>query len=244
MPLHHAGHPLAQLVRRRAGAGPDGAGDVGRAVRILRAGVDQVDFVGVDRPVGRLRHPVMDDRAVLAGAGDGGEAFAAEPSHLRAQRQQRCRGGHLGLVARRDRGGEPVQEPAHRHRIARCAFRAPCCSTSFLHAFGQQARVGAGDHRGAGRRAASGRTTPGSRPDRPAPACRPARQRRASASRAATDDRVAEPRAGRVGQLGRRHEQLAAAVGVHQREAERERRERHVPAADVEQPGDRGGVGR
>ena len=54
---------------------------------------------------------------------------------------------------------------------------------------------------------------------------------------------VAEPRQGAVGQLAAIHEEIDMAVAVHRREAQRERRARHVATAHVQQPGDRIGGG-
>ena len=53
---------------------------------------------------------------------------------------------------------------------------------------------------------------------------------------------VAEPRQGAVGQLAAIHEEIDMAVAMQQREAQRERRARHVAAAHVQQPGDRIGA--
>ena len=75
--------PLSTRVKRsrisaRRRADGDGAGDVGGAVAILRAGIDQVERVRRDPPRGLRRHAVVDDGAVRAGAGDGVEGDVDE----------------------------------------------------------------------------------------------------------------------------------------------------------------------
>jgi len=55
--------------------------------------------------------------------------------------------------------------------------------------------------------------------------------------------RVTKPGQGAVGHLAAVHEEVDMAVVVQQREAQRERRARHVAAAHVQQPGDRIGGG-
>src|SRR4051794_15433338 len=111
MAFHHPGHLLAYRRGWLPGTGPDGARDIGRAVRKLRPGIDEVDLVGSDRPVAFLGHAVMDDGAVLAGSRDRGKALAAEPGHLLTQREQFGRRGHLGFTATWTGFSEEVQEP-------------------------------------------------------------------------------------------------------------------------------------
>ena len=55
MALEHAGEAVAHLRRRRADR--DRAGDVGGAVRILAARIDQIERVHLDRQVGLLARP-------------------------------------------------------------------------------------------------------------------------------------------------------------------------------------------
>ena len=88
---------------------------------------------------------------MLAGAGDRREAFAAEPVHLAAQRQQLRRGGHLGL---RRRPAPASSSQCRKRQTATAsrawAARAPCCSTVVLARLRQQAGVRPGRHRRAG----------------------------------------------------------------------------------------------
>src|SRR5437867_9994473 len=66
MALEHAGEALAHLRRRLADR--DGAGDVGGAVLVLRAGIDQEQLARLDRPIGLAGDAVVHDGAVRAGA--------------------------------------------------------------------------------------------------------------------------------------------------------------------------------
>ena len=60
----------------------------------------------------------MDDRTVLAGSGDRGEAFAAESVDLTPECQQRLGGGHFGFLAGGGGDGQPMQEAADSRRVA------------------------------------------------------------------------------------------------------------------------------
>ena len=52
----------------RHGADGNGTGDVGCAVDILSARVEQVEFASLQQPVALCRHPVVDNGAMLAGS--------------------------------------------------------------------------------------------------------------------------------------------------------------------------------
>ena len=241
MALHHPRDAVAQFGGGRAGAGPDGAGDVGRAVLELGAAVDQVDLVAVQRAVGFRRDPVVDDGAVLAGAGDGGEALATEALQFGAEGEQLLGGPDFG---RGSRGAlEPAQEPADRDGVAAVGGPGALLLDGVLAGLRQRAWVGRVDDGGA--RLPQALAEPGRRPGFVhahglAAQCRErGRQRLAALHR----DAVAQPRAGRLRDLGLVHEQGHAGVGPDQQEAERERGEVDVTAADVEQPRDGGRVG-
>ena len=159
--------PARATRRWRAGAGPDGAGDVGCAVLELRAAVDQVDLVGVQLAVGGLGHPVVDDRAVLAGAGDRGEAFAAEAS-TSARSASSFSAAEISVAVP---AGPTWASQCRKRQMATAsrawAARAPARSVSFLQALGS--RQGSGPAATSRRpHAAPGRTIPGSRRDPPA----------------------------------------------------------------------------
>ena len=69
MTAQHAGETVAHFFDGFADR--DGAGDVGGAVFILRAGIDQQEIAGRDPPVAPAGDAVVHDGAVRAGAGDG-----------------------------------------------------------------------------------------------------------------------------------------------------------------------------
>ena len=69
--LEHQGEILAHVRARRADR--DGAGDIGGAVLVLAAGIDQKQFVGPDPSVGSHGDAIMHNCGVGAGAGDGGK---------------------------------------------------------------------------------------------------------------------------------------------------------------------------
>src|SRR5699024_8239918 len=76
MSLQHPGIALPHL---RAGlADHDGAGDVRRAVEVLAAAVDQIEFARLQLSIAFRRDPIVDDRAVGTRAGNGVEGEVAE----------------------------------------------------------------------------------------------------------------------------------------------------------------------
>ena len=83
MAFQHAGEAVAFLRAGRADG--DGARDVGRPVHILRAGIDEEEFAGFRRHIGRVRHAVMHDGAVRARAGNRVEAHIFQFARLRAE---------------------------------------------------------------------------------------------------------------------------------------------------------------
>src|SRR5262249_19685963 len=69
MALEHAGEAVAHLGSRLADR--DGAGNVGGAVLVLAAGVDQKQLARRNDAIALGRDAIMDDRAVGTGASDG-----------------------------------------------------------------------------------------------------------------------------------------------------------------------------
>ena len=92
--LQHAGEAVLHLRRWRADR--HGAGDVGRAVAILRAGIDEIERARFERALGRRGGVVVHHRSVGAGAGDGVEREIAQLAGLLAQRLQPV--GHFDLA--------------------------------------------------------------------------------------------------------------------------------------------------
>src|SRR4051794_12576383 len=65
MALQHAGEAIAKEVEPFAWRNPDrhGAGDVGRPIAILPAGIDEIELALFEPPVALLGHTVMVDCA-------------------------------------------------------------------------------------------------------------------------------------------------------------------------------------
>ena len=113
--LQHAGEAIAHRVRGRADG--DGAGDVGGAVSVLRAGIDQEEFAGLRRAVGGAGDAVMDDGTVRARAGNGREGDIAQQAALLAEILQRLDGGDLAHPLGRS-PVEPGEEARHGKAVA------------------------------------------------------------------------------------------------------------------------------
>src|SRR6185369_2245983 len=119
--FEHAGEAILHLRGWRADR--DGARDVGGAIEILAAGIDQVDRVHLDLAAALLRDLVMDDCAVRPGARDGVEAEVAEEIVLAPELRQLLRRADLGEATLRRLAGEPGQELRDRSAVA--AMRRP-----------------------------------------------------------------------------------------------------------------------
>ena len=113
--LEHAGEAVAQLGARPADA--DRAGDVGGAVLVLAAAVDE-EQPAADRQVRRLADPVMGDRRVRAGGGDGGKGHVLQRAGVAAERLQRRGRVDLGQPAVRRLGVEPGEKARQRRAVA------------------------------------------------------------------------------------------------------------------------------
>ena len=124
--LQHQRIVLAHLVGRSTHG--YGAGDVGGAVLILPAGIDQEQLAIAEHAVGGTRNAVMHDRAIRARSGDGREGDVAQ-RHLRFLAD--CRTERFQPLDRRnlvDRAGLlPVQPGEHLgNRSAVAAVRSAC----------------------------------------------------------------------------------------------------------------------
>ena len=114
MTFQHAGEPVAH---ERAWP-PDGdrAGDVGRAVFILRAAVDEKN-AALDLPIGFFADPIVGDRRIRAKAGDGREREVPQSGARPPERLQSLDGVDFGEAASRRLGGEPGEEIRHRRAV-------------------------------------------------------------------------------------------------------------------------------
>ena len=237
MTLHHPRDPIADCRRGGARAGPDGAGDIGGAVWILRTGVDQIHLIRCDAAVGCRAHPVMDDGAVRSGARNRRKTFAAKIFYFLPQGQQLRGGGDFGGGSCRPDLRQEMQKPAHCHRIAQMRSARALLLHGVLGGFRQGAGVWPIHHLGP-----RGAQT-GGEPDRgedfvhPHGLARQPRQSRAEISARGNGNPIAQPDPGCIRQLGRVHEQLHPRIGMHQREAQREGGKRHIGAANIQQPG-------
>ena len=238
MPLQDPSEILAHLGRRFADR--NRPGDVGRAVKVLRAGIEQVERAGFEDFLGFRARSVMHDRAVRPGAGDRRKGQVPEILALLAKRFETVAGGDLPQVSQRRYARQPGKEARHRGAVA--AMRRPRTVKldAVLAGFRQHARIGGAVNL----RTGSGK--PVEHPGRSA--------RRVDLHRALFGERV-ERGAEAIRRLDRHlvakmpveaGHQLAAvdkqrdrAIGLHHRKGQRQRRVWHVAAADVQQPGDR-----
>ena len=95
----------------------DRARDVGRAVFVLRAAVDE-ENAAIDFPVGLFADPIMRDRRIRASAGDGREREILERRARSPKRLQSLHGVDFGQAASRRLTGEPGEEIRHRRAVA------------------------------------------------------------------------------------------------------------------------------
>ena len=177
---------------------------------------------------------------MLAGAGDGREALVAEAGHLAAECQQLVGRRHLRLVLCRF---QPAEEAAHRHAVS--PVRRACAGLldRVFARLRQQARVGPVDHDRTGipqnladRRRGARRVHPHRAPGQPG-------HRRHESGRRLARHLVAKPLPRLAIDLGGVDEQVSPAVRMQDRECQCDRSERHIPAAQVQQPVDAWRVG-
>ena len=119
MALEHPGEAIPLFGAGLALAGDEHrAGDVGGAVQILRAGIDEIDFARGDLALGSFARMVMNHRAIGPGPGNGGEAQAPEMLVLPAEGFEFRRRRNLVEISLRRFPGDPGEEPRQRSTIA------------------------------------------------------------------------------------------------------------------------------
>ncbi len=224
------------LAGRRLAEG-DGARDVGGALEVLAAAVDQVDALPPQPAVRLLRGAVVDDRAVGTEAADRAEAAVLAVPILPPELPQLVGGRDLGDVALGHGALEPVQEAHHGHAVAAVRLGDGLDLHLVLdRAHGHQRR-----DRAVQRRLAEGVGDPavGRRRVDPHRQALPAERGQVRPHLAIGRHlRVRTQLAlGRAVDLARVHVQRAPAVG-DDRIGRDHRRERDVVGADVQQPGD------
>src|SRR5580700_2409539 len=97
--LEHEREALAKVIGSRAH--DHGAGDVGGAVLVLAAGIDQKQLTRRDAAVALAGHAIVHDGSVGAGARDGGERNVFQLSGIAAETLQRLDRVDFGQAPRR-----------------------------------------------------------------------------------------------------------------------------------------------
>ena len=180
----------------------------------------------------------MHDRPVRAGAGDGREGDVLERAGLAAEAFQRLDRVDFAQAAGRRLDVEPGEEARHGGAVAPVRGARAVDLGAVLHRLHQRDRIGAAHRLAAGVRDQPRQRVGGARlveADRLAleageVACKPLR-------RAHVGDFFQRVSHGIVELAGLDIERRAV-LRRHQREAERQRRVRHIRAADIEQPVD------
>ena len=132
MAFEHAGEAVAHERARP----PDGdrARDVGRAVLVLRAAVDEKD-AAPDFPVGRFADPIVGDRRIRPSAGNGREREVLERRARSPKRLQSLDGVDFRQAAPRRLAANQARKLAIAAPSRSCAARAPASSAGFFFAF-------------------------------------------------------------------------------------------------------------
>ena len=123
-----------------------GSGDVGRAVHVLCAAVEQQEALGPQGDVGLGRRFVVNDGTVLLVGGDGVEGESAVERLFGAQVFQFLADRKLGLSALGDGGTQPAQESGHGDAVAQHRLMKTPHLAFVLHGFHlRDGRLGSND---------------------------------------------------------------------------------------------------
>ena len=236
--LEHAGKAVLVFRARLARPDPDGAGDVGGAIQVLPARIDQVDRIGADRQVRFLVHPVMRAGRVGTGGGDRVERQVAQQIGFLAEGVQPCRCRQFRLPALWRFDAEPVEELGNRCPVAVLGGALSGLLDGVLHRLGQHGRVRDFHHLRARRRQNAEHGL-----DRAFRIDRDLLARQRLQLRHEVGARQDRHRIAQMGAQLRRYlllvnEQLRRAIRMGQHEGQGDRRPLYVGAAKVEQPGD------
>ena len=139
MALEHEGEFSPHVGGRRPDG--DGAGDVGGAVLVLAAGIEQKQFARRDAAIALAGHPVMHDGAVRPGAGDGGKRDVLEQAGVAAKALHRLHRVDFGQGAARRFAVEPGEEARHRHAVALLRRARAGDFDGVLHRFHRRQRI-------------------------------------------------------------------------------------------------------
>ena len=241
MALEHQCEAAAHFGRRRADG--DGPGDIGRAVRILAARIDQIERAWLQLAVGLRCDPIVHDGAVRAGAGNRVEAQVAEQVGVAAIALQPVGGGEFVDTAARRFPGQPGQEAGERGAVPPMGVARPFQFHRVLARLGKLAGVGVPLDQRAGRSENLKNPVGGSRGIDQHLAAGNAGKRRFERVRRLDGDAIAQMLRQRAIDLAGRRKQADAAIVAQDGEGQRKRRARDVPTANIEQPGDRIGQG-
>ena len=240
--LQHQCEALGHFGRRLADG--DGAGDVGGAVRVLPARIDEIDRVPLDRPVAAAADTVVRHGGMGASRGNGIEAQILGTS-LDTERLQVLSCRNLGEPALSRFTVEPGKEAHHSHGIASVGPARTIDLGPRLARLGEQCRVFAAADIGACRR------QPVEEPLARLVGIEPDAGLVAAECGEGLLQRVGFPELGDgfqmpahiAADLGRIHEQLRLAARMGNGEGQHRGRVRQVGTADIEQPRDGFGAG-
>jgi len=221
-----------------------GTGDVRRPVEILRARIDKIERAGFQPPIARDRDPVVRQGTVRPRAGNRVEGQILHLPQRLAEPLKRKRRIDLGHLARLRLGIEPVEKPRDGHPVAQVRRARAGKFGRILARLGQKDRIGSLEN------------------------CRPCRLQlveepgrgglgieahglpvqpahgRDQFGLVANGDLIAEMAAQVIAGLAGMDKELGGAVRPDNCAGKRKRRAGHIPAADIQQPCDRGRRGK
>ena len=140
MALQHAREAVAHFGAGLADA--QRARDVGGAVLILRAGIDEVEPFA-DDAIARLGHPVMHDGAIGPRTRDGGKGHILQLARLAAKGLKRLRRSDLRQLAALGRPRKPGEKAHHGRAVAQMRSARPLDLGGILAGLHQRDRIGA-----------------------------------------------------------------------------------------------------
>ena len=190
------------------------------------------------RAVAGAGDAVMHDRAVRSRAGDGRERNVLEQAGVAAEAFQRLDRVDLGELAGRRLALEPGEEARHGHAVALVGGAAAGDLGVVLHRLHQRDRIGPAHRLAAAVRDDAGERVGGARLVEPHGLALELREIARKLAGARTSANLLQRVAHVVVELGAVDIERRPALARDERKGERQRRMRHVGAADVEGPGD------
>ncbi len=243
MALEHAREALAHLLGWRADH--DGAGDVGRAVLVLPAGIDEEKLAWREPAVALAGNAVVDDRAVRSRPRDGGKGNVLQEAGRAAEIFQGLHRIDLGQPAARGLAVEPGEEAGQGRAVAPMRRSRARDLGRVLERLHRRDRIGSAHDLAA-------RLLDGDRNRlRRGRLIESYRRAGGGARGELSHEGLGRRGLGQfvqcvahiVAELARVGVERRTPVGGNEREGERHRGVRNVAAADVEGPGERGRIG-